>query len=427
MRRALGFAIVVVAIGLGLSPLSAKPLRWTGRLDDAQVIARAQGSFDARLATLNSEIAAEQAGSARAQALPEVSVSETTLKSTLAQLGMPAARQTYASLNATVPLFAPQAWEVARAAGSNAEAARASAAMSVNRGVSDALVAYNAAALARAVEKLRKVDVRDQRSHLAFTLERVRTGAAPRYLIARDEAALARAQQFEEDARSEAVRTVQALDVLLNFDVTSNLILTLDAPAATSLPRFGELERRAYAQRPDVIAAERSLLAARERIAAARDGYLPTISAAVQTYNGFSNPALGNAGSQIGITASLPLFDGGSRGVDVRRAELEYDRTRVELARTKLQAQAEVHDAVSDLEAAERNRVTANSELRNAKIDMRITDLRARAGKGIELDVLDALATLAGARENVLRATARYDDALVRLHAAVGDYAPHPF
>ena len=94
------------------------------------------------------------------------------------------------------------------------------------------------------------------------------------------------------------------------------------------------------------------------------------------------------------------------------------------MARTKLRARADVLDASTDLKTARLNLATANSELRSAKIDMRVTNLRARAGKGIELEVLDALATLAGARETVLRATARYDDALARLHAAVGDYAP---
>jgi len=425
MRRSVCVAVaLLVANVLVLSPLSAKPLQWNGTLAEAQVVARARRSFNARLATLSAEIAAERARSERSQALPQVSVSETTMKSTLTQLGMPAARQTYASLNVSVPLFAPQAWAAARAAGSSAFAARATSAMAVNRAVREAVVAYDAAALARAVVEQRAIDLRDQRSHLAFTEERVRNGAAPRYLIARDEAALAQAQQSERDARAEAVRTVHELEVLLNLDVTSKPILALSAPSPTLALNVAELERKAYAQRPDVLAAERSVLAARERVAAARDGYLPTISATAQSYNGTSNPALGNAGAQIGITASLPLFDGGSRGAEVRLAQLEYDRTRIALARTRLQARADVLDASSDLKAARRNLTTANSELRNAKIDKHVADLRARAGKGIELEVLDALATLADARENVLRATARYDDALAGLHAAVGDYAP---
>ncbi|MHB8141048.1 MAG: TolC family protein [Vulcanimicrobiaceae bacterium] len=422
VRTALAFLVADALVST--VPGLAGPLRWNGPLTQAQVVARARESFVARLAALKAEVAAARARSMRAQALPQVSFSETTMTSTLTQLGTPAARQTYGSLNASVPLFAPQAWAAARAAGSQAWAARATTAMVINQAVSDAVQVYNAAALARAVVQQRAIDVRDQRSHLAFTEERVRAGAAPRYLIARDEAALAQAQQSEEDARAGAVRATHALEVLLDFNIASNPVITLRPPSLTFAPNAAVLERRAYAQRPDVVAAERSLLAARQRITSARDGYLPTISATAQTYNGTSNPPLGNAGSQVGISASLPLFDGGSRSADVRRAQLDYDRTRIELHRIRLQAQADVLNAVRDVQAAQRNVVTAHSELRNAKVDVRITELRARAGKGIELDVLDALATLANARENVLRATARYDDSLAALHRAVGDYAP---
>ncbi len=425
MRRNVCVTVALLVVNLLVPlPLSAKPLRWDGPLGESQVIARARTSFEARLATLGAEYAAERARSERSSALPQVSVSETTMKSTLTQLGMPAARQTYASLNVSLPLFSPQAWAATRAAGSSAFAARATAAMAVNQAVSEAVVAYDAAALARAVVGQRAIDLRDQRSHLAYTEERVRSGAEPRYLIARDEAALAQAEQSERDARADAVRAVHELEVLLNLDLASKPVLALNTPSPTFALNVAALERLAETQRPDVVAAERSVRAARQRVAAARDGFLPTIFATMQSYNGTSNPALGNAGAQIGVTATLPLFDGGSRGAAVRLAQLEYDRARIELARTKLRARADVLDASTDLKTARLNLATANSELRSAKIDMRVTNLRARAGKGIELEVLDALATLAGARETVLRATARYDDALARLHAAVGDYAP---
>ncbi|HET6895178.1 MAG TPA: hypothetical protein VFH72_07355, partial [Candidatus Baltobacteraceae bacterium] len=56
---------------------SAQPLTWNGPLTQAQVIARAQQSFDAQLAQLSAQTAAAQARSARAQALPQLSVSGT--------------------------------------------------------------------------------------------------------------------------------------------------------------------------------------------------------------------------------------------------------------------------------------------------------------------------------------------------------------
>lgn len=423
MRR--GIMLTVLAGSLASPiPVSAQPVTWNGPLTQAQVIARAQQSFDAQLAQLSAQTAAAQAQSVRAQALPQLSVSGTAMNSSLVQLGMPSARQTYGSLNATVPLFAPQAWAGARAAGYEAYAARATAAMDINQAVMAAVQQYDAAGLAQAIVQQRAIDVQDQQSHLKLTTQQVRTGAAPRYLIARDQAALAQAQQSEENARADAVRARHALEALLDIDLSSKPVVALEAPSLTFSPDVAALEQRAYAQRPDVVAAQRSLLSAQQRETRARAAYLPTISATAQTYNGFSNPALGGTGAQVGVSASLPLFDAGTRSADVQLARVDYDRAQVQLDRTRLQAQADVLDAVRDLQAAQRNVVTANTELTNANIELRIAQVRERAGKGIELETLDALAALANAREDVVRAQARYADSLAALHRAVGDYAP---
>jgi len=426
MRRGILIVLVVGALA-SITFASAEPLRWNGSLTQAQVILRAQKSFAAQLAALDARNAAAQARSARAQALPQVSVSETTMNSTLTQLGMPAAHQTYGSLNASVPLFAPQAWAAARAAGSEASAVRATAAMDVNQAVTDAVQKYDAAALARAVAQQRAIDVRDQQSHLSNTQERVRAGADPRYFLARDQAALAQAQQSEEDARADAVRAMHALEVVLDFDIESTPGAALQTPLLTFTPNVAALEARAFVRRPDVVAAERFMLAARQHMAGARFEYLPTITATAQTYTGTSGPALGTAGSQVGVSASLPLFDGGSRSAGIQAARVQYERAQIALDRTRLQTQADVLDAVRDLQAAQRSVVTTHVELANANQELSIVELRERDGKGIELETLDALATLASAREAVLRATARYDDSLAALHGAVGDYAPSSY
>ena len=423
MRKDIMLTVLAGSLASSM-PVSAQPVLWNGPLTQAQVIARAQQSFDAQLAQLNAQTSAAQAQSARAQALPQLSVSGTAMNSSLVQLGMPSARQTYGSLNATVPLFAPQAWAGARAAGYEAYAARATAAMDINQAVMAAVQQYDAAGLAQAIVQQRAIDVQDQQSHLKLTTQKVRAGAAPRYLIARDQAALAQAQQSEENARADAVRARHALEVLLDIDLSSKPVVALEAPSLSFRPDTAAFEQRAYAQRPDVVAAQRSLLSAQQRVTRARAAYLPTISATAQTYNGFSNPALGGTGAQVGVSASLPLFDAGTRSADVQLARADYDRAQVQLDRTRLQAQADVLDAVRDLQAAQRNVITANTELMNANVERRIAQVRERAGKGIELETLDALAAVANAREDVVRAQARYADSRAALHRAVGDYAP---
>lgn len=425
MRR---WAILAAAFAtVPAQPLLAQPLLWNGTLTQAQVVERAQRSFDTQLAQLNAQTVAAQAQSIRAQALPQMSVGETAMNSTLVQLGMPSARQTYTSLSATVPIVAPQAWAAARAAGADAASARATAAMAVTQSVGDAAKRYDAAALAAAIVLQRGFDVRDQQSHLALTHERVVAGKSPRYLLARDEAALAQAQQSQEDAKADAARALHALEVPLDVDLASNPAVTLAPPSLTFMPDVTALEQRAYSQRPDVVAAQRALAAAQERRRRSRSEFLPTVSATAQTYNGISQPPLGTSGAQVAVTASLPLFDAGSRSADARLADADVERATIQLNRTRLQAQANVLDAVRDLQAAQRNVSSARAELSNANIEWQVAQLRERAGKGIELETLDALKTVASAREDVLRANARYQDGLVALHLAAGDYAPASF
>ena len=424
MRRA---AMTLAGVLFAMATASAKPLVWHGTLTQAQAVSRAQLSFDAQLAQIDAQSAAAQAHAVAASTLPQVSVSETSMNSTLTQLGMPAARQTYTSFSASLPIFSPIAWANARAAGSDAASARAAAAMEINDTVNAAVQKYDAAALTAAIAAQRVVDVYDQRAHLQLTKDLVRAGKGPRYLIARDQAALARAQQSEEDAQADSARAIHGLEVELNIDTASTMDVALEPPSQTFAPDVAQLEQRAYAQRPDVIAAQRAVTASRQRLARASSEYLPTISATAQTYNGTSSPVLGSAGSQVGVSASLPLIDGGSRSADVRLARANAARAQVQYDRTRLQAQADVLDAVRDLQAAQRNVTTADYELTNANEVLRIAQLRERAGKGIELEVLDALASVAIASEDVLRAAARYDDSLAAIHRGTGDYAPASF
>ncbi|MHB8462373.1 MAG: TolC family protein [Vulcanimicrobiaceae bacterium] len=419
------FAVIarmcVIVISLN-SPLSAKTLVWNGPLTSKQAVLRAQEAFTVQLANLDSQTAVDQAHSARAETLPQVALSETAMRSSLVQLGMPDARQAYSSFTAVVPLFVPQLWAASRAAGLSAGAARAVAAMALNQAGADAAFRYNAAALAAAIVLQRDASVEAQRSHLTVTLQRIRAGKMARYLLARDQAALARARQAKEDAIVNAVRALHILEVPLNIDPASAPILSLDAPTLGREQTVVNLELRANEQRPDVVSAQLALAAAKERLTRSRAEFLPTLVLSAQTYNGASNPALGSSGFQIGVTASMPLVDGGSRFADANMANVAVERARIELERTVLQVKADVLDAVRELHAARRNIATTRAELRSAQTELRIARVRERTGKGIENETLDALAAVAEANEEVLRATARFWDAEALVHRAVGDY-----
>jgi len=400
----------------------ADSLKYDGPLTLDQAVARArEAGFDVRLSQADAETARAQAASARALVLPQIGISGTALKADLAQLGMPVARQTYFSVNGSVPIIAVSQWftaSAARIAGTGSE-------ISVSEARNDAAYAviqiYHRAQLAEALVRARTIGVQAQQSHLHLTQLRVNAGKNPRYLLARDRAALAEAQQQLEDASSQHDQALNDLKAGLDYTIDSQVrladalaIAPFDLAQTTALKRAQEL-------RPAILAARRQLEAAHARVLAARAAYLPTVTGTAQTYNGSSSPALGAKGYQVGVTANLPVIDGGTRSAGIAQALADVHRTQTQYDEISLFAKRDVVNAFSELQAASRNLETAQTALADAQEQLRIAQLREASGKGINLEVLDALSVDAAARESALSAIARYDNAVAGVQHATGD------
>jgi outer membrane protein TolC len=300
------------------------------------------------------------------------------------------------------------------AAVDDALSARSDAALAAYR-------AYDRAVLAAAVAQARVADVADQQANADLIALRVRVGKAARYQLARAQAGLALARQAGEDADAERDQALNDLKVTLDFDLSSQVILS-DGLTTTMIPEsLAELDARVLTQRPDVLAAKARIDAADAALRQAKAEYAPTAALSGQTYNGASNPQLGAAGSQVSLSISLPLLDGGSRSAQAAEAAAARDKAHVDYERATLMAQADVANAWRELQAAQSNTQTAASGLAAAVENLRVARLRERAGKGIQLETLDALSLLASARETALRAQARLDLAVAGLRHAAGD------
>ncbi|MHB8703588.1 MAG: TolC family protein [Candidatus Tyrphobacter sp.] len=387
-----------------------------------QAIARVHDAgFDVRLALADAETGHAQASAARAFVFPQIGVSETALKSDLSQLGMPVARQTYFSINASVPIVSVGQWYSASAA----RIAGAGSDISVLEARNDAAFAvvqiYHRAQLAEALVGARTISVRAQLSHLHLTQVRVDVGKSPRYLLARDRAALANAQQDLEDSQSQRDQALNDLKAALDYSIDSQIQLGDTLTTAPFTLGQSDALKRAQELRPAVLAARRQLEAARTRASAARAAYFPTVTGTAQTYNGSSSPALGTTGYQVGVTANLPIIDGGTRTAGIKQALADVHRMQAQYDEIRLFAQRDVVNAYREVQAASRNLQTAQLALADTQEQLRIMQLREAAGKGINLEVLDALAVDANARENVLSSIARYDNAVAGVQHATGD------
>jgi len=230
--------------------------------------------------------------------------------------------------------------------------------------------------------------------------------------------------QTLEDAKADRDEATDDLEVILDMPIAASLTLS---NALEPLPLGGTLadfQRRAAAKRPSILAAQQRLLATDAQLTAARDRYLPNVVGAAQSYAGRSNPDLGARGYQLGITATLPIFDSGARKAASLQAQADVERARIALEQLRRSAERDVANAWYEYAAARRNLDLAHAQANATSVELRISMLRERTGKGIALETLAALNDDATARENVLRATARLNDAVISLHRAAGDSSP---
>lgn len=176
--------------------------------------------------------------------------------------------------------------------------------------------------------------------------------------------------------------------------------------------------------RPDIIAAEENLRAARANIGAARAAFFPQISLTGSL--GFASTSLDNLFSDEGETwsfgpsFSLPIFDWGARKGDVTVARARESIEVATYERTVQIAFREVSDALANRRylveqiAAQQRQVDAQSAL--AQLAAR----RYENGVAQFLEVLDAERNLFAAQQTLIQLRGAELNSIVSLYAALG-------
>jgi len=119
--------------------------------------------------------------------------------------------------------------------------------------------------------------------------------------------------------------------------------------------------------------------------------------------------------------AALPLFDGGQRASVVQEAEAMHRQARADERDAVLAATRDVDVAYTGMTAAAKNVDLAKAAIDQADEDYRVIRLRYEAGKSINVEVLDAIASLTRARTAYADALYQHAAARARLTRAIGE------
>lgn len=259
-------------------------------------------------------------------------------------------------------------------------------------------------------------------------------GTTPRTILAEAEAARAREKQNVNNAEINTERSIFTLAQLLRienyktFDVAS---VQLDSEITPPLQSAQEIIETAYAFQPQLKAAEYRIQASEAQTEITKTAFWPTISAnagigtsyfnslttnfgGVDSFgNGINernifNQYKDNFGQQIGISASIPIFNKG-----ITRLQVEQSKINEDIAKTNLEIQKQdilqnVQRAQFDAESNYQNYITAKEVESSSRLSLDFAEKSFDAGRATIYEVNIARNNYANAQGSVAQAKYNY-------------------
>jgi len=254
---------------------------------------------------------------------------------------------------------------------------------------------------------------------------RLQTGLVSRADQLRARAALAEAEIARNNAERDVQKAETALKQAAGIPQTTRLVLdwsapVMDAPEATLA--LADLLDEALRQRPDLHALQANAAAARADAAGARAARWPTLSLTgnAARISFLEDNRDTSTTYNIGLTLSVPLFDGGRLRGLARAAERDAERLEAEQDVYTNTVTREVADAFYDARNAQAQKARIADLLASATESAQAAEARYRNGVGSLLELLTAQADLARARQTAAQSESDWLAAYSRLSHALG-------
>ena len=200
--------------------------------------------------------------------------------------------------------------------------------------------------------------------------------------VLKAEVALSQAIQRERTAEKQVVVLRSRLNQVLGTDLRSVLTLSGGDITPGPVPEIERFYAAAEKQRPEYLSIETSIQQADQAIKLAHSRYYPHVSAFAQYYReggdflADRNIYTNSENSAVGVRMDWNLFEGGKTNAAAK--EWLYKRQALEERRgyLKEQIRVQVEDAFEQLKVARANIETAESALKQARENERMTSLQ---------------------------------------------------
>ncbi len=225
-------------------------------------------------------------------------------------------------------------------------------------------------------------------------------------------------QRGLQDAQLAMENARLSLAVILFTNFEQNFSVADDLDLAPPLPAFPEVQNFAARENPDVAAATAMVAVANSEVRATRSEYFPTLTMDYwygidSNHFAIRNPDMTrNLGYAAQATLEIPVWNWGATRSKVKQAELNRDRSKVELSFTQRQFAANLQQFYHEAAISKSQLGLLQQSFELASESLRLTTLRYQSGEATVLEAVDAQNTLTQARD-------AYDDSQVRYRVAI--------
>lgn len=238
--------------------------------------------------------------------------------------------------------------------------------------------------------------------------------------------------QFQEQERNlheaelEMNHSRLELAVLVFSDFNENFSVVDDLQMPEALPSFPEVQTAAANKNPELRAAVAALQAAKQEVAVAWNGFLPSVSLDyfygidANQFAARAPDGTRNLGYAATATLQLPIWNWGANRSKLKQASLRRQQAGVELSFAQRQLLANLRNFYNEAQTARSEMDLLNQSAELAAESLRLTTLRYQAGESTVLEVVDAQNTLTLARNALNDGQVRFRVALANLQTLTG-------
>lgn len=208
----------------------------------------------------------------------------------------------------------------------------------------------------------------------------------------------------------------------LHANAPLNLVRSANSPVNTAeIERdINQLIEYARVRRPDLVASEAQVSAAKASIEASRAAAKPTVSVGLSNSFQDGSTLSSSNTSTLGLTVTVPIFSGYAPTYRIRSAEAAAEVREAQRDQLKLQISLDVWTAFQNLRTAHETIKSAEVLVNSATESARVALGRYKAGVGNIIDTLNAQSALASANQQKIKADLNRNIARAGLAQAIG-------